>query len=285
MDQAAKLRELVETKAERNESFRVITVSSGKGGVGKSNFVVNLAVLLAEKGKRVAILDADFGMANIDILLGINSPYNIYDILENEKSMLDIIVETSEGIKVIPGGSGISKLANLSPDEESKIVKEFEKLSDIDILIIDTGAGVGRNVINFIKMADDVIIITNSEPTSITDAYGLIKVASSSTFEDKLSIIVNRTSDSKEANDTYNKLSTTSKKFLKINLNYLGYILEDHNVSMAVRKQESFVKLFPRSKATKCIDVISSRILGDSGSYKNSSVKSYVSRLFSLMRG
>ncbi|MEG0370836.1 MAG: P-loop NTPase, partial [Clostridium sp.] len=152
MDQAAKLRELLEVKVGSN-IFRVITVSSGKGGVGKSNFVVNLALSLTQKGKRVAILDADFGMANVDILLGVKSPYNISDILLGVKSpynisdillrgksILDIIVETKEGIKIIPGGSGISKLSNLSKEEEDIVIAEFDKLTDIDILIIDTGA-------------------------------------------------------------------------------------------------------------------------------------------------
>lgn len=285
MDQAARLRELVESKSEKNQSFKVITVSSGKGGVGKSNFVVNLAISLKSKGKNVAILDADFGMANIDILLGITSHYNIYDILKKDKSILDIMVETSEGIKIIPGGSGISKLSNLTEDEENLIVKEFDKLSDIDVLIIDTGAGIGHNVINFIRMADDVIIITNSEPTSIADAYGLIKVTSKSVLEDKLSVIVNRALDSREADETYRKISTTSKKFLGVNLKYLGYILEDQSVSLAVRKQEPFVKSFPKAKASKCVEVISGRIIGEVGNNVNSSVKGYISRLFNLMRG
>lgn len=285
MDQAARLRELVETKMEKSGSFKVITVSSGKGGVGKSNFVVNLAVCLNRNGKRVAILDADFGMANIDILLGVNSYYNIYDILKKDKSILDIIVETSEGIKIIPGGSGISKLSNLTQVEEDLIIREFDKLSAIDVLIIDTGAGIGNNVINFIKMADDVIIVTNSEPTSIADAYGLIKVTSQNNIEDKLSIVVNRAIDSREADETYRKISTTSKKFLDVNLKYLGYILEDQSVSLAVRKQKPFVNLYPKAKASKCMEIINRRVLGDTGISKSSSVKGYISRLFNIMRG
>ncbi|MEG2892698.1 MAG: MinD/ParA family protein [Clostridium sp.] len=285
MDQAAKLRELLDTKVETS-SFKVITVSSGKGGVGKSNFVVNLALTLNNLGKKVAILDADFGMANIDILLGINSPYNISDILSMGKSILDITVETSEGIKIIPGGSGISKLSDLSDIEEGIIIREFEKLKDIDILIIDTGAGIGKTVINFIKMADDAIIITNSEPTSITDAYGLIKVISKDKSKDKINIVVNRSLDLEEASETFNKLANTSRKFLSMNLHFLGYILEDINVRKAVKAQSPFVEIYPKSHASKCVQTIGKSLIGETYSNNNNkSIKGYISRLFGLMRG
>lgn len=286
MDQASKLRELLESKDEKRNPFRVITVSSGKGGVGKSNFVINLAIALTQQGKKVAVLDADFGMANVDILLGINPMYNIYDIVEENKSILDVIVETSDGIKIIPGGSGINKFSNMTKRDEEIIINEFDKLKDIDILIIDTGAGIGINVMNFIKIADNVIIITNSEPTSITDAYGLIKVASKDILNiNNLSVVVNRVSNSYEADETYSKINVTSKKFLGVDVKYLGYILEDKNVSVSVKKQQPFIKLFPNSKASGCIDTIGRRVLGEKVDKDNSSVKGYISRLFNLMRG
>ncbi len=284
MDQAAKLRELIKSDICEDKSFKVITVSSGKGGVGKSNLVANIAIDIAKKGNRVAILDADFGMANIDILLGINSKNSIHDILKEGKSILDVIEETEEGIKIIPGGSGILELSDISNEEKNIIFSEFEKLKDIDVLIIDTGAGIGNNVLNFINIADDVIIVTNSEPTSITDAYGLIKVIGQNNLDNKINIVVNRADDDKEAGLTFQKLNITSQKFLNKNLNYLGYILEDKSVRISVKNQKPFIKLYPNCKASKCIQLISQDLLNHELQGKNSSVKGYLTKLFNLMR-
>jgi flagellar biosynthesis protein FlhG len=277
MDQADRLRNLImqKNKSAKKTKFRVITVSSGKGGVGKTNFVINLAVSLRNKGLRITVLDADFGMADIDVLMGIKCNYTIYDMLYGNKHLEDIIVNADDGIKLISGGSGIKELANITDAKMKKLVDEFSKLQDVDILLVDTGAGLSKTVLKFIELADDVLIITNPEPTAITDAYGLIKVIYKNKLNDNIYLVINRVKNIKEAQDTYDKLSKTVYAFLSEKIKYLGFVSDDSKVRMSVVEQKPFFILYPRCSASLCIQKISSEILGEDDNIKNKSIKDY----------
>lgn len=283
MDQAERLRRLMNSKPGATRAFRVITVSSGKGGVGKTNFVINLALALQKKGFKVAILDADFGMANVDILFGVRSDYSIYDILYKDKKLEDIIVEVNEGIKIIPGGSGIKELCEINEAKRNRLLTELSKIQNIDFLLVDTSAGLSKVVLNFIGVADDVIVITNPEPTALTDAYGLIKVVVKSNASSNINIIINRAKNIVEAKDTFEKIFKTIEIFLNKKVKYLGFIKEDLKVGQAVREQKPFYEIYPNSEASLCINKISSELLGVEVKTENHSIKEYFNKLIRIM--
>ena len=178
VDQAENLRKMMKSGAanKSNPKTRVITISSGKGGVGKTNIAVNLGIAFAELGKKVVVMDADLGLANVNVLLGIIPKYNLFQLIKKQKTMKDIIIDTEYGIEIIAGASGFSKIANLNEEERGAFIRELDVLSYADIVIVDTGAGVSQNVLDFIVATDEAIIITTPEPTAITDAYGIIKI-------------------------------------------------------------------------------------------------------------
>ncbi|GAW92936.1 MinD/ParA family protein [Calderihabitans maritimus] len=267
-DQAIRLRELAQENLLKSASvgssvLRTISVTSGKGGVGKTNIVVNLAITLAKMGKRVAILDADLGLANVDVLMGIVPKYSLYEVLRGEKSLEEIIVTGPYNLKIIPGGSGIHELAQLDYYQREKIIQSlrmFEK--DTDILIIDTGAGISRNVLGFITAADEVIVVMTPEPTSMTDAYSVIKILSKFNLQSEVQLIVNRTSSIAEAQQTANKIEAVANKFLEIKVRQLGFIFDDHLVGKAVKKQQPFVVLYPNCRASINVNEIALNLLG-----------------------
>ncbi|MCX7885346.1 MAG: MinD/ParA family protein [Caloramator sp.] len=283
MDQAYKLRSLINNKKQNDHKFRVIAVTSGKGGVGKTNFAVNLAIALKKRGLRVTILDADFGMANVDILFGIKTRYTIYDILYNDKTIDDVYELTDEGVKIIPGGSGIKELLDLNDEKRNKIIDEFSKINDIDVLIIDTGAGLSKTTLMFLTFADDIVVITNSEPCSLTDAYSLIKIISKENIKSNIGIVVNRVKNIVEGRETFNKLNNAIKIFLDKEIKYLGYISEDSKVINSVREQRPFISVYPKCEAGLCINKITSEILGVVESSRNATVKEYFSKILKFM--
>lgn len=271
-DQAHNLRNLVEQKRKgkieklsKEKDIKIYTVTSGKGGVGKTNVVVNLAITLQRKGNRVLIIDADLGMANIDVVLGLFPKTTLFDVFFNNKSLKDAIIEGPEGIKIIPGGSGIIKMTKMDSSQQSKLAEEFLELDDIDIILIDTGAGISMNLMSFITFSKEVIIVTTPEPTALTDAYGVIKVISELQLKKKIKVIVNRVSGKDRANQTFLRLHNTVKNFLKIELEDIGYIIDDIRVSNAVMDRVPFVIQYPNSIASKCIDAISEKIVGEKG--------------------
>lgn len=290
MDQAQKLRQLLaanknESKNAKNEksSIKVITISSGKGGVGKTNIAVNLGLGLIQKGYRVAILDGDLGMANVNVMLGLQCTYTIYDVLYENKHIDEIIYSSPEGLKIISGGSGISELLNLSTNTAAKLIDEFSRLKDIDILIIDTGAGASQLVLDFIKAADRAIIVTNPEPTAITDAYGLIKVIVKEELNTKLSLIMNKAINIRDAREAFNRLSYPIEFFLNTKIDYLGYVCDDSKVTRSVRNQVPFIIGYPNCEASLCIKNICSELVGDNAKSKNTSMVDFISRLLHMM--
>ncbi len=282
MDQAERLRELVKAKRvesgseiefepdERGEETvyahpqnvkKVIAVASGKGGVGKSNFTVNLAIELSNLGNRVMILDADLGLANVDIILGINPKYNLAHVITEEKDIKDIVTETEYGVKVIASGSGVKELVNLSNQQRERFVSKISELEDlVDILLIDTGAGISKNTLSFIYASDYSIVITTPEPTALMDAYGLIKVVSLSKKNIPLKLIVNMVSSKEEAKEIASRVILLSRRFLNIFVEYYGLIFRDKNVLNSVMSQRPFSVLYPATKATECVKEIAQKI-------------------------
>ena len=236
-------------------------MASGKGGVGKSNFTVNVALELSKMGNRVMILDADLGLANVDILLGINPKYNLSHVLKEEKEMRDIITETEYGIKVIASGSGIKELVNLSNQQRTKFIEKISELDDIvDILLIDTGAGISKNTLSFMYAADYTIIVTTPEPTALMDAYGLIKVSSLNKKGIQLKLIVNIVNSKEEAKEISSRVILLSRRFLNIFVEPYGYIFRDKNVLNSVMLQKPFSIQYPDTKATQCVKQIAEKI-------------------------
>ncbi|CCJ32615.1 MinD/ParA family protein [Caloramator australicus] len=284
MDQAEKLRRLVNDKtAQKKNKFRVITVTSGKGGVGKSSFVVNLALALKLRGLKVAILDADIGMANVDIMYGVKSKYSLFDLVFNNKNINEIIEMTQEGIKIIPGGSGLKDIVDLNEEQRVRLIKEFEKLDDIDILIVDTGAGVSKTILNFVAISDEVIVITTPEPTALTDAYSLIKIIKNKFQDANINVVINKVRNIKEARETFEKLSNTVNVFLKSKINYRGFLFEDKKVPISIIEQRPYLISFPKTEASMCIMKIASDVIGIEKENKNNTIKDVFFKLFGRM--
>jgi flagellar biosynthesis protein FlhG len=262
-DQAQKLRELVAAHKVRP---RIITVTSGKGGVGKSNVVINLAVTLAKMKKRVLVIDADLGLANIDILLGLKNRHNIEDVLDGRMGLKDIVVEGPMGIKVVPGSSGIPRIANMSNRKRKEFIASFKDLEDeADIILIDTSAGVMKNVIKFALLADEIVLVTTPEPAAITDAYAMIKVVYSEKPEAHIGLIINQTRNKAQATDVGNKIAEVSRQFLNFPVFVLGALPSDPHVLKAVMQRRPWVELYPRSAASDAIRKVAAKILNGEG--------------------
>jgi flagellar biosynthesis protein FlhG len=270
-DQAQKLREIMQTKTQAASSAaasvsqkrtRVITVTSGKGGVGKTNLSVNLALAYAQQGKRVIVLDADLGLANVNIMLNMIPKYNLYHVIRKQKTMKEIILDTEYGIQIVAGASGFSKIANLSEDERQSFISELYSLAGADIIIIDTSAGVSSNVLSFVAAADDAIIITTPEPTAITDAYGIIKIIATEVenLNIGLKLVVNRVKSVVEGKKVAERIINISGQFLNLKVEYLGCIYEDPTVPLSVIRQKPFLLMDPKSKASISVQHLVSRI-------------------------
>ena len=272
-DQAEKLRELMSAgparerkaaggKAVRRTATRIIAVSSGKGGVGKTNIAINLALAYAELGKRVVVMDADLGLANVNVVLGVIPRYNLYHLIRKQKTLSEIVVDTTYGIQIIAGASGFSKIANLSEEERRNFIGELAALANADVIVIDCAAGVSSNVISFIAAADDAIIVTTPEPTAITDAYGIIKIIATEieSLDIGLKLVVNRVHSVVEGRRVAERVITIAGQFLNLKVDYLGFVYEDPVVHAAVARQKPFLVMDPRSKAAACIRHLVARL-------------------------
>jgi flagellar biosynthesis protein FlhG len=258
MDQAEKLRNMVKQQIVPRRIARVITVTSGKGGVGKSNIAVNLAIALSRQGKRVVVLDADFGLANVEVMLGIRPKYNLADLMFRGKTLTDIITEGPENIGFISGGSGIQELTNLTRDQIVYLIQKLVELDErADVIIIDTGAGIADSVLEFVAASTEVLLIATPEPTSITDAYALLKTLNRKTdfsLQDTvIKMVANRIDSYEEGKELYDKLSLVVSKFLNFKLEYLGALPQDNLVTKAVMRQRPAIILYPNSSFAKII--------------------------------
>ncbi len=276
-DQAERLRLIMRENSGHSEPLqrhepRIMTISSGKGGVGKTNIAINLAIALAEAGKKVVVMDADLGLANVNVILGIIPKYNLYHVIKKQKKLRDIIVNTQYGIQIIAGASGFSQLANLNEEERAAFVEGLKDLSYADYIIIDTAAGVSQNVLTFLKGADDAIIITTPEPTAITDAYGIIKsITTESNNGPSIKLVVNRVRTVMEGKKVAERVINIAGQFLNVKVSNIGFIFEDSVVQRAVIKQDPFYRSAPNSKAAQSIKHLMTRLAkveySDSGGF------------------
>lgn len=290
-DQANRLREIVNKVNNDNiktsietlkTNAKVITVTSGKGGVGKTNITVNLAISLSKLGYRVVVIDADLGLANIDVVLGTMPKYSLVDVIKNGKNVLDVLCTGPNKVKFISGGSGVEELTRLTQIELENFVRNIGLLDKIaDVILIDTGAGISENVIRFVMAADDVVVITTPEPTATTDAYALIKAIGIRNKNKSIKLIINRTETAIEAQTAMQKLNSVSKKFLEVKLQFLGYVSNDVLVPKAVKQQKPFVLLYPECTASKNLTEIAKKIMqGPANNLKDSGIKGFFNKFF-----
>ncbi len=249
-DQAAGLR----TAANAARPVRVVAVASGKGGVGKTNISVNLAVALAEMGRRVMLLDADLGLANIDVLLGLQPRFTLSDVLEGRCTLQDTFLEGPLGITVVPAASGKRRMAELSFGEHAGLIRAFSTMEhDLDALVVDTAAGISGSVCNFAEAAQEVIVVVCNEPTSITDAYALIKVLSREHGVERVQVLANSVRSAHEGRELYEKLARVSERFLDVTLGYMGAVPFDDWLRRSVQKQKAVIQAFPSAPSSAAI--------------------------------
>jgi len=274
-DQADTLREMARTAKKNHQAdlsgqtasseqkgIRVISVTSGKGGVGKSNVVSNLAIALSVQGKKVLVIDADLGLGNLDVLLGLSPVYNLNNVLNGEKTIAEILVDGPAGIKIIPAGSGVQEFTSLGQHEKLKLLDELDMLEEkFDIMIVDTEAGISENVTYFAVAAQEIIVVVTPEPTSITDVYALIKLLSTKYSEHHFKVLVNMAKDSEDALEVFRKLANVAGRFLDISLDYLGCVVKDEKVVEAVKRQRAVSELFPDSEAAACFVTLAKRVI------------------------
>ena len=278
MDQAEKLRNIIKKQELPNNqpvkevsvkhNAKVITVTSGKGGVGKSSMSVNLAIQLARRGKRVVIFDADFGLANVEIMLGLHPQYNLADMMFRGKKLKDIIMYGPENVGFISGGSGIQELANMTRTQVLDLIQKLVELDQFaDVIIVDTGAGISDTVLEFVAASEDVLLVATPEPTSITDAYALLKTlnkrVSANPEKTVVKMIANQVHGNRDAKELFDKLGMVVSKFLDIKVEYIGAVPYDHNMQKAIMKQTPISILDPHSNTAKAVKNIAGLIDDD----------------------
>lgn len=276
MDQACTLRRLAgEAKHDAPEdtrlglapqdagpSVKVLSFTSGKGGVGKTHLVVNLAYALRRLGARVMILDADLGLANIDVLLGLVPRFNIQHVLTGQKTLTEVLVEGPEGVLILPASSGIQDLVQLTEGQRLQLLTELDALEHtLDFLLIDTGAGISANVMYFNMAAQEIVVVVTPEPTSITDAYALMKVLATKHAEKNFKVIMNAVTSAAEAKEAFRRLSMVAQRFLNVSIDYLGFVVYDVAFSQAVRQQRALLELYPGCAAARCFRSLAQRVL------------------------
>ncbi|AIF98164.1 cobyrinic acid a,c-diamide synthase [Alteromonas australica] len=256
-DQASSLR-----KMKQSRLIKVIAVTGGKGGVGKTNITLNTAIAMAKQGKRVMVLDADLGLANVDVMLGLRVEKNLSHVLSGECTLDEVLVTGPHGIKIAPATSGTQSMAELSPTEHAGLIRAFSELrSQIDVLIVDTAAGISDMVLSFSKASQDIMVVVCDEPTSLTDAYALIKILNREHGVFRFKIVANMVRDVREGQELFSKLSKVTGRFLDVALELVATVPFDENIRKAVRKQTSIVDAYPSSPAAVAIGQLANKAL------------------------
>ena len=256
-DQASKLRQLVREA----KQTRTIAVASGKGGVGKSNIALNLSILLSAAGNRVALVDADLALANLDVLVNVTPRGNLSHVIAGTRTLDEILIDLPSGVQLVPGGSGLAKVADLSDFQRAKLLEDLSALeADNDVIIIDCGAGIGPDVLNFAAGADNLLIVTTPEPTAITDSYAVVKVMTQRQYSGHLSLLVNFAPGRHEARMTHQRIAGVARQFLDATLYDAGYVLTDPKVPDAVARREAFVLAHPRCPASRCLAALATKL-------------------------
>ena len=295
-DQAARLRQMVRgetggeiklspTAAEEDKKTRVIAITSGKGGVGKTNLTVNLAIALEKAGKRTLVIDADLGMANVDVVLGSMSRKHLLNLLDDGVELDDVLIDGPYGVKYISGGSGIEKAQDFGYDERRMLMKKLTGCGQLaDIVLVDTGAGIGKTVMDFITAADEVLLVTTPEPTAITDAYAVMKAYSMYAKDKNIRLVVNRVYEEKESREVTEKLRQTGEKFLNMPIECLGYVYDDRSVIEAVRRQKPFLAAKPASSAARCISAMADSLLNGRRMEVKQGWRGFLQQIFNFSR-
>lgn len=287
-DQAKDLRRIVDMQrrpAGRLTGLRSLAVLSGKGGVGKSNISVNLSLAMAGRGKRVVLLDADLGMANVDLLCGLSPRFNLAHVIRGQKQVRDILLPLGENLSVLPGGPGVRELADLDEEALLNLIDSMSILEGLaDVLVIDTGAGIHRNTISFGAASDAVLLVTTPEPTSIRDAYGVLKALVSATAgKTEVTVVVNMAASPEEGEDVADRIRSAASQFLGISPAFGGTVLRDETVPLSVKRRTPLLSAYPDSDASRCIRAVAGKILGLGGEQEHlppgKGVKSFFFRL------
>ncbi len=290
-DQAAKLRKMVEKRKDnidnnyygKTQNTQIVAIASGKGGVGKSNITINLGIALQRLGERVLVIDADMGMANIDILMGKTQKYNLGHILEDRCNFNDAIINGPEGLKVLPGTSGIEDFMKIGKKEVSGLLNVASHMElNYDIILLDIGAGIHQSVINFLISSDETIIVITPEPTSVMDAYSLIKVFSRYKTEKELGLLVNKVESKKEAAKIADRMFKVINQYLIQDISLLGYIPYDHLLKEAVKKQHPLITLYPESKSAQALTKLAQNLLNKKEKNPVKGAKGFMYRIIGL---
>ena len=267
------------------DGTRIITVTSGKGGVGKTNISVNLALHLAALDNRVCLFDADLGLANINILLRLDTEHDLEDVILERRSLQDVMIRDYKGIDIIPGSSGVEKMANLEDEQVEQLAGSFSELEGYDFLLIDTSAGISKSVLAFCLASSEIMLIITPEPTSLTDAYALLKVLALNGFNGAVRTVVNHCKSIKVAKLVYSKFKKTVKKYLHVDIKLLGIVIQDQKVTEAVKTQQALISIFPDSAASKCIKNLAKNLLGHHPeNLQSSGMASFWNKCLQLMK-
>jgi flagellar biosynthesis protein FlhG len=254
-DQAAGLRRMAQPRP-----VRVVAVTGGKGGVGKTTVSVNLGIALAQRGKQVMLLDADLGLANVDVLLGLNPVYNLSHVISGERTLEEVIVDGPAGLRIVPASSGVRGMADLTPAEHAGVIRAFSELSQsLDVMLVDTAAGISDSVISFSRACQEVILVVCDEPASITDAYALVKVLSRDHGVQRFHVLANMVHSAPEGRDLFGKLSRVAQRFLDVTLHFVGAVPYDEQLRKAVQRQRAVVDVFPRSRSAQALKDLAQR--------------------------
>ncbi len=254
-------------KSVRERKTRVLAVTSGKGGVGKTNVVANMAVTLSDMGKKVVVLDADFGLANLDVLLGLTPRYHLGHVLFGNKTLAEIMVQGPKGIQIIPASSGLQRLADLTVAQRNFLVESFAELdADTDYFIIDTAAGISSNVLHFLLAAHEVIVVSAPEPTAIVDAYALIKILLGEQQDKLIRVLINSTQSEEEAREVFRQINSVVRRFLDREVLYLGHVERDPHVLQAIKSQVLVTHYYPSAPASRSFRRITRSLLADGAS-------------------
>ncbi len=280
-DQAEKLRDMVDKKKKADKTHKVIAVTSGKGGVGKTNIVVNMAMLLSGIGKKVVVFDADLGLANVDILLGIKTKYSLIDVIKSGKKMSEIMIKVNDNLSIIPAGNGVEDIANINEPSFNKVKDELRSVvKDIDILLVDTGAGISRKVTFFLKSSEDIIVVATPEPTSIADAYAMIKIMFLNYKKENIKIFVNMAKNENEAVSVYENINKICKNFLKKEFKSAGFALYDKKLPLCVREQKAISEIAPDGKFSVSMKKMINNIFKENVKIYDNPVKRFFSSIF-----
>jgi len=256
IDQASGLREMLHPRP-----VRAIAVTGGKGGVGKTNLSVNLGVAAAETGQKVMLLDADLGLANIDVMLGLHPEYDLSHVMRGERTLDEIVIEGPAGMKVVPGASGLQSLAELSPAEHTGLIRAFSELAaDTELLIVDTAAGISDTVLSFSRAAHEIVVVVCDEPASITDAYAIIKLLNRDYGHQRFRVLANMVRSAQEGRELYNKMCRVTDRYLDVTLGFMGAVPFDESLRKAVKTQRPVVQAFPRSRVAQVFRSLAKKI-------------------------